>query len=571
MKVNCFDKEIKEIFETGYFLIPRFQRPYSWDKANVEDFWSDIFVDNEAEYFIGSIVLFKTHNDYFGIVDGQQRLTTITMIFSALRNYYHQYGFKNQAEGVHRYIERADVDNKKHFILKTESSYPYFQSKIQSFPVDEDDINHIGDEEAKISEAYQLINSFFIKEFEKIQKNKTISTANKSKEVLKTLNEIRDKLIHLKLIYIALDDEDDAYTVFETLNTRGKDLGASDLVKNHITKCLKVNNKGLDRPKDKWNMINEIIESISSIDLQVDGFLYHVWLSKYEFSTLKKLYNSLKKKINKTNAKQFLDDLIEDAKTYKIIFEPSSKLWTKNEIHISHSLQSLSDFRITQQTPFVLSVMRKYHNGSLRVKTAGEILETIEHFHFIHTIISQQRSSGGISKMYSVLSRQLTKENDPQIQANIYKDLKQKLVTRMPTYEEFLISFKNLDYANDFKKQKAAIKYALIKVSKYLNRNTALTVDFHRMTIEHILPQNPIKGTIFSKEASARIGNLVLVDGVFNEKLGNKDYHSKKKVLTASNITCDEVILNSTTWGEEEINKRTELLADLCYNKIFKI
>src|SRR4051812_33884925 len=109
MKISCFDKELREIFETGYYDIPRFQRPYSWQKENVEEFWQDTVVNSDADYFIGSIVVYKAQPSVRGIVDGQQRLTTITMVLCALRNAMAAHGQKEMASGLHKLVERPDI------------------------------------------------------------------------------------------------------------------------------------------------------------------------------------------------------------------------------------------------------------------------------------------------------------------------------------------------------------------------------------------------------------------------------------------------------------------------------
>lgn len=101
MKITCIDKEIKKVFETGYYHIPRFQRPYSWEKDHIAEFLNDTLIENETDYFIGSIVLYKINADLFGVVDGQQRLTTITMILCALRDFYLDENHVNLAQGVH--------------------------------------------------------------------------------------------------------------------------------------------------------------------------------------------------------------------------------------------------------------------------------------------------------------------------------------------------------------------------------------------------------------------------------------------------------------------------------------
>ena len=86
MKIDSSDKNIKSLLSANYYKIPRFQRPYSWTQENISDFWTDTIVDSDTDYFIGSIVVFDAGNDTFGIVDGQQRLSTITMVLCAIRN-----------------------------------------------------------------------------------------------------------------------------------------------------------------------------------------------------------------------------------------------------------------------------------------------------------------------------------------------------------------------------------------------------------------------------------------------------------------------------------------------------
>ena len=133
MKIESIDRSIDEVFNSGYFKIPRFQRAFSWEKEQIEDFWADVIVDNEGDYFIGSIVLYEESEEkkVFGIVDGQQRLTTITLTLCALRNAFKREGFNELALGVHAFIERKNIDNENEFVLKPESSYPYFQEYIQ--------------------------------------------------------------------------------------------------------------------------------------------------------------------------------------------------------------------------------------------------------------------------------------------------------------------------------------------------------------------------------------------------------------------------------------------------------
>ena len=121
-----------------------------------------------------------------------------------------------------------------------------------------------------------------------------------------------------------MDNDDDAYIIFETLNTRGKDLTLSDLVKSHLSRLLKPTNSGVDLAKDKWSKIHSTFEA-SQADLSVSTFIHHFWLSRYEYITEKKLYKALRKRIKKETAASFLDDLVKESEIYRYIHEPTSR------------------------------------------------------------------------------------------------------------------------------------------------------------------------------------------------------------------------------------------------------
>lgn len=154
----------------------------------------------------------------------------------------------------------------------------------------------------------------------------------------------------MKVIYTLLDNEDDAYTIFETLNTRGKDLTISDLVKNLLTRLIKQPNKGVDTTRDKWNKILELLE-VSSVPISVNSFLHHHWLSKYDHTTEKKLYKAMKKNIKQNNADAFLDTLVLESQHYRQLFEPGYKKWNKDDLEIRDGLAALNLFKVRQQIP----------------------------------------------------------------------------------------------------------------------------------------------------------------------------------------------------------------------------
>lgn len=133
MKIELTDQDIRTMLSSGYYRIPRFQRPYSWDRENIQEFWDDIVRDNPSEYFIGSMVVYKDGQQRYGVVDGQQRLTTITILLCVLRDTLADRDLRDLAEGIYSLIERRNIDNKAEFIVSTETSYPFFQDRIQKW------------------------------------------------------------------------------------------------------------------------------------------------------------------------------------------------------------------------------------------------------------------------------------------------------------------------------------------------------------------------------------------------------------------------------------------------------
>ena len=152
-----------------------------------------------------------------------------------------------------------------------------------------------------------------------------LNESEKIKKIETELQRIRDKILNLKIIFVHLESEDDAYMIFETLNTRGKDLTVADLVKNHILRNLKNTNMKVDRYKDKWTGIVKSFED-SEADLSLNSFLHHYWLSKYEYTTEKKLFWHIRKLVKPNNTLEFLNTLSSESNFYRLIHEPTMNI-----------------------------------------------------------------------------------------------------------------------------------------------------------------------------------------------------------------------------------------------------
>lgn len=563
MKIESKDTDIESLLDGSYFHIPRFQRPYSWDDENINDFWNDLVANKGEDYFIGSMVVYKRAKQSFGVVDGQQRLTTTTILLCVLRDAFHSLGYVDSAEGLHQLIERKDRDNRSEYVLKTETSFPYFQENIQKYGDPEIDVKALS-EEQNLKRAHQVFKRLVKETIDSVDSDKTVAIDDKLKVKIDKLVTIRDTVLNLNLIFVVLDSEDDAYLIFETLNTRGKDLAVSDLVKNHFTKHLKAKGS-VDIAKIKWGQILETIHN-SLADLSTDMFIYHYWASRYEAVPLKKLFPVIKKRVTKDKAKDYLDSLVSDARLYRSIHEPNYE-WVKNENEASRSLAALQLFKVSQPTPAVLSLTRAYRNNIIKFGKLRDALSAIEKFHFLFTAITSSRSSGGISAMYSSFARKLFECDNSQAASDEITGLIDKLRSRRPSLDEFKVAFRELSFTNSNSKQKNLVRYVLRGVSEYCSYK--YPVDFEELTIEHLHPQSSLKDG-WDEWNVGQIGNLMLLDQKVNGKLNTKSIGEKVKFLKESNYSVPPELLGVSEWGPDNALARTDAIADMVYNNIWR-
>jgi len=565
LKIESKDTDIESLLDGSYFHIPRFQRPYSWDDENINDFWNDLIVNKGEDYFIGSMVVYKKSKQQYGVVDGQQRLTTITILLCVLRDEFAKLGNEDLAKGLHQLIERKDRNNVNEYVLKTETSFPYFQEHIQKFSDPEVETT-IHAEENNLKNAHTVFKGLVMSALTAIDSDTTIPADKKIETKINKLIEVRNAVLNLNVIFVTLDNEDDAYVIFETLNTRGKDLALTDLVKNHFSKHLKAQG-AVDHTKIKWKQMLETIHH-SSADISSDDFIYHFWASRYESVPLKKLFPKVRKEITKTNAKDYLDALLSDAKIYRSIHE-TSYVWDKNEVEASRSLASLQLFKLSQPTPAVLSLVRAYRNNVIKFAKLRDTLNAIEKFHFVFTAVTSSRSSGGISAMYSSFARKLYEAKNPQNASDEIHALIAKLRDKRPSFDEFKVAFKEIYYTNSNSKQKNLVRYILRKFSEhYLYK---YPVDFDDLTIEHIHPQSKSNEAGWDENAVGRLGNLIFLDQKINGQLDTKTFKEKLSLLETQGYSVPSFLKGKTSWDVSDVESHTEEMAQVAYNNIWKI
>ena len=576
MELNAYTRDIASILsQKSAYRVPRFQREYSWTAEEVVELWDDIkscveWDDKQKkwinkEYFVGTLVLVDSHSgDYFDIVDGQQRLTTLTIMLSAIAERLKSLNEKNLFYSIYNnYIEGVDDEGEKYFKLQLpdEQNGTFFKKCIQY--ENKEKLSPENDAGERLMRAYNTI-------FEKTNTELLDAFKCKESEHVNLLKAIRDQLSkYLKVIFIAVKEEDEAYTIFETLNARGLSLGSVDLIKNTIFKDMQRNHPS-DDAKLRWAELRKIIESANS-NASFEDFMRHWWISKYSYVSSDNLYKAFKTEWGKkeNSSSDFLEDMKKDIVLYKKIIDPrQDDFKNKDEKIIFRSLSALKIFTVVQPYPFILSVLRSYYyDKKISIKDVKDSLSFLEKFNFKFIAVCKKRSSG-IEGSYSSYARKLYNSSKNSARS-VLNEFKMQLISKLPTEQEFITAFKGLEFTNTNAQRKKIIQYVFYTI-EYVESGKELFPE--NMTLEHILPQSTRSESVIGIGC---IGNLIPISSTLNEKAGSKPIEEKIKIYKESSffITRDfcSTWEGSDCWDIPKIESRAEKLALDCYNKYWAI
>lgn len=570
MNLYAYPRTIRDILTLNRkYIIPRFQREYSWGKIELNSFWNDILNQikfDRAElitndYFIGAIVLVgdDSKDTDFLVVDGQQRLTTITILFSSLTQILKNID-NDLSQSCYSYIEGKDGNFKPFFKLENENPKPFLQRRIQNLNKEEE-YKPITEEEYNIMLAYEFFTRKLREEFLR-QEFKEMSLNVTQLDYIDLLKSIRDQILKCKTIFITVDNERQAQTIFETLNAKGKDLETIDLIKNRVFNLLEEEHP-TDFAKESWKKIKGILQEREN-RVNFSTYFRHFWISNYEFLTEDRIYNSFQRKIkeNKKEYKKFLNDLIITSEDYIKIISPLEIDWKEQESkEIYFSLKALNDFRVAQHRPLFLTLFTLYKNKLLNINELRESISKIEKFHFLFTAVCSMRASG-LESTYSKYSRELRLLNDKVKIKNLLDELFEKLKHKLPSLEVYKSKFEEIEFTNKITKDKKLIQYIFSKLeSKLIRTNELKTFNF---TLEHIESQKSTESWV------SKMGNLLPLSGEINSSIGNANLEIKMKEFEKSELKivkefCSEY-KTLKVWTKEESEKRTENLAERTYN-----
>jgi len=550
--------DMKAVLRNDFFTIPRFQRPYSWSAENLDEFWRDVIEENSNGYFIGPMVAYE--DGYrLAMVDGQQRMTSIMLALCAIRDELQTLGASDLTAGIMAYIERPDDDNIKHFVLESAAAGQYLTHQFLKAPP-RDLLDAKDEEQRALRNAFKEIQAR-IEEAVADRERQHPDGADHS-EAATTLKAMRDKLLSLQVIWIKIDNEDDAYVVFETLNSRGKDLDVVDLLKNHILSDIRAENGDLDSARIRWN---EIRTTLSDAKVNPNHFILHWWLSSEPYTAVNQLFKKIRATLTKGKCESALMRLRTDAELYAKIAEPRQATWAAEQRPIAESLRALNIFGVRQPRPLLLALLRSHAEGKAKLKTVKRAFSVVESYHFVTTAVVGVSSTGGISQLYAKYARNVSAAPDAAAVSQWVDQLAKQLQESMSERDTFVAEFVSKVGFSEAKPQgKRLVQYTLRRLQDAARPHFA--IDHNKCNIEHLGPQS------LKVPWVSRIGNLLWIEQTLNHKLGSIDFATKVGVLRQYEAQYDLTLVTSETeWGEQQVQDRGRYLAEVAYDKVWSL
>ncbi|GHP87258.1 hypothetical protein VN0246_12270 [Helicobacter pylori] len=529
--------------QKNQLVIPIYQRLYSWEKEQCKQLWDDIIKiggnDKMDGHFIGSILYVLdriTHsNNALFIIDGQQRLTTITLLLTALRDHLNDEVKRKEIED--HYLINSDKDGDKKFrLILSESDKDTLLSLIDK------DRRKPSEPSLKIVENFKLFEEW-------------VSNTDKLETIFKGLEK-------LTIVWIALTKEkDDPQLIFESMNSKGIELAQTDLIRNYIVMETEIEKREGFYNK-YWRAMEEDFKQNEKQDKKLfDRFVRHYLTIKTgEIPNINKVYAAFKDYQQKKGIG--IEDLLKDLQKYYGYFCQIA-LKKEDDKDLNKALGFLVDLEMDVIYPLLLELYSDYSNGVLSKDDFRHSIALIESYLFRRAVCGLGTNS--LNKVFPSFTKHIQKDE-------YFKSLKAHFCyltnnQRFPNNDEFKDCFITIDFYKKFKKK---TKCFLERLENFDRKERVPTNEY---TIEHIMPQKLEEewerdlGENFQEihdKYLHTIGNLTLTG--YNDKYSNKSFKEKRgmeKGFKDSPLRLNRGLRDLESFGEEEIKKRANDLADL--------
>ncbi|PIX89282.1 MAG: DUF262 domain-containing protein [Nitrospirae bacterium CG_4_10_14_3_um_filter_44_29] len=528
------ETKLQDIIEgTKQYVIPLFQRTYSWTNKEWDVLWKDLMelseTENPRSHFIGSIVNMPTVSVPEGVakfllIDGQQRLTTIFILLTLLRN-------KAREAQNHEFAEEI---NNTLLVNPYKKDNDFF--KLMPTQVDRDIYKNFinGKSNAADNQLTRAYN-FFEKKLRQVplehEKLKKIITS------------------YFSVVSIVLDTDDNPYLVFESLNAKGRPLTQADLIRNYFFMRIHIDNQ--DKVySNYWQPMQ------TALNDSLTEYIRHFLMRDGSIIKQNDVYYALKEKVASNNAIDYLKELQKYSVYYQRLIYPE----LEPEEDLQKYFRRLNRIEVTTAYPLLLNFYGNYTGNKISKTDFVAILKILENYlirRFVCNVPTNQ-----LNKIFpAVYPLLITKYQDSHTEG-----IKEILQGRgYPKDTDFYTRFKETKFYGAGDRQ---IKTKLILETLEENFAHKEAVPFDNLSIEHVMPQTLSEwwqhhiGEDWEETHELflhTIGNLTLT--AYNTEMSNDDFIAKKKAYNESHLELNKYFAPLSSWRRAEIESRADALA----------
>ncbi|PDW01935.1 DUF262 domain-containing protein [Candidatus Viridilinea mediisalina] len=518
---------------TKQYVVPLFQRSYSWDKREWEMLWDDVkeLCENEQlrNHFIGSIVTMPTVSVPEGVskyllIDGQQRLTTIFILLALLRDKASEQGNSELADEIQQtmLVNPFKKENDYYKLLPTQADRDSFRALIMKQPLEQDD---------QVRKCYKY--------FEKKINQMDIIVLNK---VLTS---------RFSVVSIVLDVDDNPHLVFESLNAKGRQLTQADLIRNYFFMRIHIDDQENIYRQYWFPMQDGLGENLTEC-------IRHYMMRNGSLVKQGDVYFTLKDRVEDKDALKSLAEVAQFAEYYQKLLNPEKEKDTR----IRRMIARINRLEVTTAYPFLLNCYHDYTRGNLLAEDFLRLLQMLENFVVRRFVCNVPTSH--YNKMFPFLYG-WAKENNPSDFVNgVRLELQRREYPKDNLFKTRLIE------AKLYGTGERVLKTRLILETLEEQFEHKEKVSFEALTIEHVLPQTPTEwwkqhlGDDWQADYELylhTLGNLTLTG--YNSELSNESFVKKQLHLTQSHIELNKYFQGLQKWDREAIEMRSQFLANL--------
>ncbi|WP_305805300.1 DUF262 domain-containing protein [Stenotrophomonas sp. YIM B06876] len=533
-------------------VIPLFQRPYSWEAKDWGVLWADLIAqyeeDDRSSHFMGAVVTVPVKSVPVGVgkhlvIDGQQRLTTISILLAAIRD-------KAESEGD---LPTAGIIGD--FLINRHYSSPD-DLKLVPTQVDRAAYNAVvyrkdlvSFEETRIVQAYHYF-------------SRKLGDADDEGQLIRAAQVLQAIQQSLQVVMINLGEADDPYLIFESLNHKGKPLNQADLVRNYVLMRFQHSTSaGGDQElayEDLWRPME------SALDASLPEFLRHYGMRLGRNVRKGDIYTACKVEFERLveveNVRQRLTQMKRAAANYEKFIRPDEEV----RVSLSSGLRAIQELDSTVFYPLLLRLYTFLDEQVITVEDLMLALDTLESFYVRRAVCGVPTNA--LNKMTLELCSNL-----PDQLPHLW--LRDRLAAgaggrRWPTDEEFSEA---LVIQKIYPRRKLA-RYMLEALELAHDHKEA--VDASTATMEHILPQTLSAAWIDQLGSGHAVihdkwldtlGNLTLTG--YNSELGNSPFAEKKGKLANTHFELSRDIISQGVWGATEIEARGRRLSNMALQR----